>query len=102
MFLISLFLGAGMGITYDFLRIIRRILSHNNFFISLEDIIYWLVWSFKVIDGIHIYNRGELRGYIFLALFLGFLIYKNTIGWVLWKCVDNILYLLKKPSKKAK
>ena len=102
MFCISIFLGAGMGIVYDLVRIIRRIIKHNNFFIGLEDIIFWIVWAFVVIDGIHIYNNGELRIYIFLGLFIGFLIYKNTIGWVIWKCISHILCWLKKRSPKGK
>ncbi len=102
MLCLSIFLGACMGVSYDLIRVFRRIISHNNFVISVEDIIYWIVWAFIIIDGIHIYNGGELRIYVFVGLFIGFLIYRNTIGWVFWKCLSHILCLLKKHPKKDK
>lgn len=102
MLVISILLGAIMGITYDVVRVLRRIISHNNLVIFFEDIMYWVIWAFVVIDKIHIYNSGELRIYIFLGLLLGILIYAYTIGWVLWKCVSHILCLVKKHRKKSK
>lgn len=102
MFFISILLGATMGISYDFLRILRRVIGHSNFFISLEDILFWIIWALIVIDNIHIYNSGELRGYVFLGLGLGCLIYIYTIGWVLWKCVSHILRFARKHHQNIK
>ncbi len=102
MLLISIFLGAAMGLTYDLVRIFRRIISHNNILIFFQDIIYWIVWAFVVIDKIHVFNSGEVRFYIFLGIGIGILVYVYTIGWVLWKIVSHILCLIKKSRKKSK
>lgn len=96
MFYISVLYGLVMGMTYDFIRIIRRLIRHNNFFIGLEDMAYWTIWAFITIDGIHIYNSGELRSYVFLGVLIGFLIYRYTIGWVVTKILPHILYIRKK------
>lgn len=100
MFIISLYLGAGIGATYDFIRCIRRLISHNNIFIAIEDIIYWLIWAFVIIDKIHTYNYGSLRGYVFLGIFIGAVFYFCTISCVMMPLLSHILYHLKKYSKK--
>ncbi|MBE5943656.1 MAG: hypothetical protein E7258_01925 [Lachnospiraceae bacterium] len=99
MLAVSVMMGAFMGITYDALRIIRRIISHNNFFISLEDLIYWLIWTVVCIDNVHEYNEGELRIYIFVGIVVGLVVYIYTIGWALWKVISHILCFAKKTIK---
>ncbi len=102
MLYICMIYGALMGFSYDGFRLIRRFIRHNNFFIGLEDVIFWLVWAFVVIDGIHLYNSGELRIYIFAGILAGFIIYRNTIGWVIDKLLYHILSFTKKHQKKDK
>lgn len=112
MFVISMLLGVIMGITYDVIRCIRRMVSHNLFFLSLEDFAYWFIWTIVVANSIYQYNYGELRIYIFIGLILGFALYKGTIGWAfmkifnyIWcnikKYIQNIKNSLKKSSKKG-
>lgn len=109
MLVIALLLGALMGLTYDGLRCLRRILPHNLVFVSIEDFIYWFIWTLIVLDSIVSYNYGELRIYIFVALLVGFLLYRTTIGWVLmrlfnymWCPVKKCLHNVKKNLKNKK
>lgn len=102
MFVISLFLGAGMGFVYDWLRCLRRMISHNNVFIALEDIVFWLFWTYVIIDSIHQYNYGSIRGYVFLGIAAGAMLYLNTISCLLMFIISHILYVIKKCSKKIK
>lgn len=113
MLVASILLGALMGFTYDILRCVRRVVIHNIIFISIEDFIYWFVWTIVILSAISTYNWGELRLYIFLALLVGFIIYRYTIGWVvmrvfnyIWcpikKCLEIIKKTLKKVIKKSK
>lgn len=101
MFLISLVMGAGIGLTYDLIRCIRRIISHNNIFIAIEDIIFWIAWAFVIIDKIHKFNYGSLRGYIFMGIALGAIFYLCTISSILMPRISYILYHIKKFVKKA-
>lgn len=100
MFVISILLGVGMGFVYDVLRCLRRIISHNNFFIALEDIAYWLCCTYVIIDCVHRYNYGSLRGYVFLGIATGALAYLTTISCLLMFCISHILCVVKKCSKK--
>lgn len=99
---IALILGGLMGLSYDLIRCVRRIVPHNLFFLSVEDFVYWLVWTGIVLDSVSNYNYGELRLYIFVAMALGFLIYRGTIGWVLMKLFHYIWGMVKKCLEKLK
>lgn len=106
MLIVSLLLGAVMGFAYDLLRCLRRIIPHNLFFVSLEDFAYWFVWTLIIIDSIVEYNYGEIRIYFFVALLVGFVIYRTTIGWVfmkifvyMWCSVKNCLHNANKTLK---
>lgn len=99
---ISLMLGGMMGLSYDAIRCFRRMVSHNLFFLSVEDFLYWLIWTVIVLDAICGYNYGELRLYIFVAMTLGFVIYRGTIGWALMRLFHYIWCPVKKTIQKIK
>ncbi|MBE5953505.1 MAG: hypothetical protein E7257_05040 [Lachnospiraceae bacterium] len=109
MLLVSLILGAWMGFTYDLLRCFRRIIPQSLLFVSIEDFIYWFIWTMVIINSIVRFNYGEIRIYIFVFLFVGFMMYKTTIGWVLmkifnymWCRIKNCLHNAKKTLKKTR
>lgn len=113
MLVVSIGIGAIMGLIYDIIRCIRRIVAHNLFFVSVEDFIYWFAMTLFVIDSIVSFNYGQLRIYIFIAIAFGFVVYRITIGWVLmktfnymWcpikKCLHNIKKSLKINKKDSK
>ncbi len=109
MLLVSLILGGGMGLTYDLLRCFRRIIPQSILFVSIEDFIYWFIWTMVIIDSIVRFNYGELRLYIFVFLLVGFIMYKTTIGRVLmklfnyiWCPIKNCLHNAKKTLKKTR
>jgi spore cortex biosynthesis protein YabQ len=102
MFLASLIMGIGMGITYDVLRSIRKNIMHSDIFVGLEDIIYWLAWTWIFLDNIFRYNDGSFRIYIFVVAFTGLLIYKNTISRGVFFLLNYILCIAKKCVEKPK
>ncbi|MGN0435694.1 MAG: spore cortex biosynthesis protein YabQ [Wujia sp.] len=102
MFVISFIVGVLMGVSYDFLRVIRRVVLHGIVAISIEDIIYWILWTYLLVCILQSYNRGELRLYIILAIILGLVIYINTIGCVFMKLINYILKQIRKQCKKIK
>jgi len=95
-----LYLGFFMGVTYDIVRCFRRLISHNNLFISIEDIIFWCSWTLLIIDKIITYNSGALRGYVFLGLFLGGILYLCTISCIMMPIITRMLYFVRKCLKK--
>jgi spore cortex biosynthesis protein YabQ len=79
----SVMWGALLLVFYDVLRIIRRILAHNGFFIAFEDLLYWVTSSLLIFRMMYQQNNGVIRGFAILAMLLGMLIYHSLLSEVL-------------------
>ncbi len=100
---VAFFSGALITIVYDILRIVRRAVSHNNFWIGVEDFFFWMwtaIWTFSVL---YRENDGSLRFYTMLAMGAGMVLYHMTIsepivvflGKILKKLLRIVMYPLK-------
>ena len=67
--------GSLIVFAYDFLRIIRRLIVHNNFFVSLEDLIFWVITSVFIFSMLYKENNGIIRGFSIAAMLIGMLVY---------------------------
>ena len=85
LFLMCMLTGAALAFVYDMIRIFRMLVHHKDFFVDVEDLFFWLLTAWIVFQILFTYNRGALRGYAFLGLFLGFLGYLLTISRLLLK-----------------
>ena len=74
MFIMSVAVGIALTLSYDLLRVFRRVVSHNSILIAMEDVCFWLIWTYVTLECIH----------------------------ALLKSVNNILYKVKKSAKKHK
>lgn len=61
LFLLTVFLGGGMGLFYDGLRVFRHALRHNAFWVQVEDGLFWLLAVFLVFCVMLHANAGEIR-----------------------------------------
>ncbi|MBQ9278083.1 MAG: spore cortex biosynthesis protein YabQ [Lachnospiraceae bacterium] len=102
MFVVSLIMGICMGAVYDVLRSIRKNFNHSDMLVGIEDIIYWLFFTWLFIENIFKYNDGSFRIYIFVVAITGLVIYKNTISSGIFKLLNYILYCAKKCVEKPK
>lgn len=81
MFLLdSFFLGAVITCIYDGFLILRRLIRHNMLFISLEDLIFWIVCAIGVFGVLYEENNGTLRWFAVVGAALGMLVYKKTLS----------------------
>ena len=55
---ISVVVGMALFLLYDFFRILRRIVKHSILWISIEDIIYWLICTVTVFLLLYHENDG--------------------------------------------
>ena len=79
MFLLdSFFLGAVITCVYDGFLILRRLIKHNMLFISLEDLIFWVVCAIGVFYVLYEENDGILRWFAVVGASLGMLACKKT------------------------
>ncbi len=88
--------GMGIFITfiYDILRIWRRVCVHNNLFISLEDILFWIFCAISVFYMMHTQSNGTLRWFAILGALTGMFLYKKTISHFFVKWVSYVLNII--------
>lgn len=99
-FLTSVLYGVLLLLVYDCLRILRRIVAHNAFFIALEDIIFWVVASIVIFIMIYEKNNGTIRAYAILGMLIGMVLYnqlvsKFIIKWITW-VINKIVCIVRK------
>lgn len=78
--LYSFILGSIITFLYDNFRILRRIVKHNTFLISMEDFLFWIMVTYSVFSLQYYANNGIFRWFCILGAFIGMSLYKMTIG----------------------
>ena len=111
----SFLLGVCITFIYDLFRIFRRIVPHGGFWISLEDLFFWILAAIGIFSLLYYENNGAFLWFAVLGAGTGMLIYKKTlsdpfvkgmakavnallalIGRILWRMSAPIRFLLKK------
>ncbi len=87
--LISLCMGAGIALLYDCFRIIRRVIRHSSFWVSVEDLLYWIAVSLGVFVILYYENNGVLRWFAVLGAAVGMVVYKGVLGHFLVESVSE-------------
>lgn len=93
-FITSLLWGVILLVSYDVLRIIRRVIKHNAFFVGLEDVIYWVIASVLIFQMMYKQNSGIIRGFAILAIFTGMLIYHGSISDFVVTIISNFINVI--------
>lgn len=89
--LYSLVMGIFITFVYDIFRIFRRVCMHNQFFISAEDILFWIFCAISVFYLMHTQSNGTLRWFAILGALTGMFLYKKTISPFFVKWVSFVL-----------
>ncbi len=76
----SAIMGVYMAFLYDNIRIFRRVVPHNTFFISLEDIAFWMYLAAEVFLMMYRESNGVLRWFAVLGATTGIFVYKKLFG----------------------
>lgn len=95
-FAISLLGGVSIALIYDILRAIRMMMKSNKKVIHLFDIIFWIIAAGMSFYFINIGNDGQIRGFMFIGLIIGWTIYFFIVGK---KLVNVICFILNKLFK---
>lgn len=80
-FLCTVIGGMVVGFVYDIFRVSRKIIKTKNIIVYLEDIIFWFLVSFLTFMVLFMSNSGQIRGYAFIGLVLGVIIYALLISY---------------------
>lgn len=82
LFLMSVLLGAAMGVVYDCFRVFRIVFppAAKSGAVLVQDIIFWLIYGFAIFCYATFAARGQVRFFIFFGSLIGFVLYILTIG----------------------
>lgn len=87
----SVAMGAGITFVYDLLRILRRVAPHNSFFVSVEDLGFWVFCAVSVFLMMLRLGDGTLRWFAVLGALAGMFVYKKTVSGFLVRTVSGLL-----------
>ena len=79
-FLICIFYGFFLTLTYDFFSILRRLIIHRAYMVTIEDIVYGIFIGIKVFLLNYENNNGVVRFFMFLGLIIGSVIYHKIFS----------------------
>lgn len=105
-FLTSIYGGLLIGFVYDLYKIFRYFLKPKKIATFIEDALFWLIVTIVVFFILIKSTWGELRGYIFVGLFIGVLLYLRFVSVVMYpiliKMFRFIISIIKIPFHKIK
>ncbi len=96
----ALIMGIFITFVYDILRIFRRVIPHNNFWISVEDLFFWIYCTAEVFLLMYHQGNGTLRWFAVLGAFIGMGSYKKLISPFFVKYITMLLNKLLEPLVK--
>ncbi|MFP4698327.1 MAG: spore cortex biosynthesis protein YabQ [Eubacteriales bacterium] len=103
LFVISILSGFAIGVFYDIIRIIRRVIKHSNWLINVEDVLFWVISSVFLFVILFNQNGGVIRGYAIIGVGLGMFLYFGFLSQLFVKTISNsINYILKMIGKVIK
>lgn len=76
----ALALGVFLALFYDIFRSIRKGKKCNAVAVFFQDVFFWLVTTFITFLLLIARCNGEIRGYILIGEFIGFLLYHFTLS----------------------
>lgn len=101
LFGVCFLLGALLALVYDCIRILRMLFTHWNWVVDVEDLSFWILTAWCVFKTLFHYNEGVLRGYAFVGMFLGVIVYVLTVSQLILFLVRSILPYWNRIKNKA-
>ena len=99
-FEICLFYGFFLRMTYDFFCIMRRLIIHRVYIVTIEDVVYGIFIGIKIFLLNYENNNGVVRFFMFLGLIIGSVIYHKIFSaTVVLVFSTTIEYFLREISK---
>ncbi len=106
----SFIMGIIITFVYDGFLILRRLIRHGMFLISLEDMIFWIACAIGVFYMLYEENNGILRWFAVFGAALGMIVYKMSISCLIVnimstvierivRVICRIIYILFKPFR---
>jgi spore cortex biosynthesis protein YabQ len=98
-FLWTIITGVIMGLVFDAFRILRKNFKSGDFFVYVQDILFWLIIAILLIISAFLINDGELRGFMFLGYIFGVIFYMFAFSKFIIRGATILINLIKKILK---
>lgn len=98
-FIASILLGICLQAIYDIIRGIRRVFYHKKFMLIIEDMGFGIFTAVTAFVFLCTYNEGQLRGFFFLGIMIGMIVYYQLCSKILLTAVIHITEKIKKTIK---
>lgn len=85
-FIGACFTGNIVCLSYCILRLFRRLFTHTLFWISFEDLLFWIFTALYIFKEMYHRCLGSIRWYFVLGVFLGGIV----TGFLVQKIQKNI------------
>ena len=92
--------GMKAGFIFDIFRSQRRAIKTSDIVTAIQDFLYWLIVGVIIVYTINIYTNGEVRGYMFIGIILGALLYFGCISKIAINILSRIFNYALFPFKK--
>ena len=76
----ALLMGIFITFVYDLLRIFRRVVPHKAFFVSLEDLAFWIYCGAEVFLLMYHESNGTLRWFAVIGALAGIFSYNKLVS----------------------
>lgn len=86
-FLLSVLLGGGLGVLYEFIRVLRVLFKHGRIILNAEDFFYMLLVGFSLYT-FSVQLSGEIRYFTVFGLIMGWVLERFTVG-------NGVVFVLK-------
>ncbi len=90
-FLHSFLMGILITFVYDGFLILRRLIRHSLFLVSLEDMIFWIACAIGVFYMLYEENNGILRWFAVLGATMGMILYKISVSSLIVNIMSTII-----------
>ncbi len=87
----SLIMGVFLLFVYDILRIIRRVIPHDGFWVSVEDLVFWIYCGGEVFLLMYRESNGTLRWFAVIGAMTGMFLYRKLFSPVFVKYMSRLL-----------
>lgn len=83
--------GIIIGILFDLYRAFKQNFNVVKIFSLFYDVIFWMFVTGLIFITVNVIESFDLRYYHFIALFIGFIIYYNTVSKFILKILNKLI-----------
>lgn len=99
LFLIFVINGIIIGLVFDAFRILRKSFKTSDLITIIQDILFWIITGTIILYSIFVFNDGEIRFFMFVAIFLGVALYMRLLSQYIIKISVGVIDIVKKAIK---